>query len=249
MILTKKGSTSSNIHLLAIVTVILMVTRIVVETIENGIPEDSKYSIAWQEIPDYTSEEIKKFYVVPKRKKSEQKTDEAKAKEVSQKDLSSIKLSKKESDKKDKKEKLEPEQKRFELGKFLKGNQKKKPIFLLITNDTNLLCKEFRKYVLSNERIVKKIDSDFYPIKISLDKKLTESQWTLYKNTNPSTFIPVILIKDSKGDYIHRLPGSTDTIGLMAFLDEALTKIEQKANPDKNSINKWDPHHILKRQK
>lgn len=251
MILTKKGGTSSNIHLLAVIALILLVTRIIVQTIEKGIPQDKSFSVSWHEVPFVDADNINDYFKEEEEEEKYKTTNLDQSKKTKSVQTKSEKATKN-SDKKPESDNLpkskKSKRKFLQWKKLLPGNSQNKPIFILITSDKNYLCQEFNNTVLTNKAIVSSLNNKFFSVKLSLDKTLSESEAAIYRSSYTSTFIPTILVKDSKGGSIDRLVGSTDSIGLSAFLNKCLTKLENKRNDaKKNKLKKWDPHNFLNR--
>lgn len=220
MILTKKGSTRGNFQFLAALTIILLATRLLVQTIESAAPTDISLSVEWKQLPDWEKEELREHiefrdFQLPSKSSEEKKSepDKAKKKKIKSKNRSSFFKS-------------------IHLKEVLTDNIDQKPILFLVTDENNPACEYLHRVTLTNPKIVSYIENNFYPVKLNLDHVLNYTEYAFNSTYANSffVFVPYIVVIDCEGKRVNRNTSNFDCVGLQDFLKASLKRIEENKN-------------------
>lgn len=211
MILTKKGSTRGSFHFLTALTLILILTRIIVQCIESGLPSDNYNSVDWKNLPALSKEELKE--------------------QIEYRDYGSSKTKSKPGNENSKKSSSDSHRyfKSIHLDKVLTDNTDQKPILLLVTDETNPACHYLHRVTLTNPELVSFIEKNFYPIKLSLNHILNYTEYAFNRTYANSylLFVPYMVVIDPAGKKINRNTANFDCVGLKEFLEKGLKGIEE----------------------
>ena len=109
------------------------------------------------------------------------------------------------------------------------SKQENKAIFLLFQEIPGCqTCKNYGKFILSNQNIVDLIETNFIPIAIYNNKMLSKDGKILNKFNEPSWNNPVLRIIDSnEKDIIPRLNGPYTVAAVKNYIEKALKQIEK----------------------
>lgn len=242
MILTKKGSTRGNANIMMTVTVIVLVTRLVIQTVESNTPKDPAHSIHWATLPNISEKQLKKEYynkrnvernvlVRELEKLYSQKKKEDKLADLTDK-KQILNMYEEIANKNKSGKKSGYKRKKLNLEKLLKDNIDKKPLLMVLTNNTNIPCKYFNRVILTNKNVVEKINESFYPIRLNVDEDLTEVEYRVFKAIYITAVVPTIVIADYKAKHSYSDYGMTTSDSVLFFLDKSLKKVKKRQKKD-----------------
>lgn len=194
MILTEKGSTRSTVSFLMIASMIFLGARFVVGFIEETFPQPAETGIQWKTVKDVL-------------KDSHEYDD---AEEVAGATKSGDASRKKRT--------------KLDLAKVFPDNVDGRPVLIFFADDASILSTKMERRTLSIPDIRKKVHSDFYPVKIRLDKALSKTEYRLCKLYG-SAASPIISIRDmASGDSLAYNPGYLNGAKTLILLNNALAE-------------------------
>jgi len=117
--------------------------------------------------------------------------------------------------------------KRFAIEKVFTDNVDQRPIMLFFTDERSVISKKMENASLSAKDVREKIEKDFYPVKINYDKKLTKTEYRLYKEYG-STAVPIMHIVSSTGESLGWTSGYISAVKVMVLMRNAKAKLIAK---------------------
>lgn len=231
--LTKKGSTRANVQFLLAATLIVTVTRLIVESIENNFTIPATIRIDWQQIPDLDRQQMNDCLLDQDKDKDTDKNKSENAKtEPGAKPEPEIEP-KIDPEKKSVDNKFNKREKQTTFGKakvdfkkLFKSNSTNKPILVFYTDKNSTLCKRMERLSLYNPRVRELIRTDFTAIQIGFDKTLSESQYTIYRKYS-CVMVPHLEVITADGRHTGSISGYANATEAYKFLNNQLTAIKE----------------------
>lgn len=192
MILTEKGSTRSTVSFLMIASMIFLGARFSVGFIEETFPQPAETGIQWKTVKDVL-------------------------KDTNEYDDAEEVVGATESGDKSRKKRT-----KLDLAKVFPDNVDGRPLLIFFADDASILSTKMERRTLSIPDIRKKVHSDFYPVKIRLDKALSKTEYRLCKMYG-SAASPIISIRDMPGgESLAYNPGYLNGAKTLILLNNAL---------------------------
>lgn len=255
MMLTKKGSTRGTVSVLFLSALIFLVARFAVNAIETAMPDTSRKAIAWKPIPDVLKNDRNSLWVDtrddkpdadtnvkssetesgPTRKPAEQ-SEFSKAK--FNEEIETLNSVKENSNHENSFSAVKPAKapkkpkKRFALEKLFADNVEQLPVLIFFSDDGSPISKKMENTSLGITEIRKKIEKEYYPVKIRFDKKLSKTEYRLYQEYG-TTAVPVVHILTSTGEQLAYNSGYISAVKVMVMLHNAKRKqlkLEEKSD-------------------
>ncbi|MBX9671545.1 MAG: thioredoxin family protein [Candidatus Obscuribacterales bacterium] len=218
MTLTKKGSTRGSVSIIVIAALVFLATRALVGAIEGSTPA-SYPPIAWKPIPDVLKDEDdddnKLMVAVKEKPLTKRREDGEQAPSATPASVS----------------KKNKGRKRFALEKLFTDNVDRRPVLIFFTHKDSLLCKKVEMCIFANDEIRSMIESKFYPIKVSFDKKLTKTEYKIYERFG-SAAAPMITIRSATGEALDHTTGYVGAIKTYVLLHNALRQLKRLQEQD-----------------
>ena len=229
MILTKKGSTISNLNILLTLAVILLTTRLIVEQLEKNRTIAPGAAVKWHRLPDMDEKELNEHITYYE----DRNKDKDKNKNIKEKD----------SYKSDRFLRI----KSIDLKAVIKEYDEK-PLFIMIDDKASPQCDYVNRITLTNPEMVNLIEKDFFPLKISVDKIVNKTEYAFiraYCYAYPLIICtPSFSVVSTDGSYIDGGYGSVDSGKLIHLVSKALKKADednQKKKKKETKENKERP--------
>lgn len=217
MILTEKGSTRSTVSFLMIASMIFLGARFIVGFIEDTFPQPAETGIQWKTVNDVLKdsheyddgEDEPGATVSGNTKLGDTTSSDTKSGDTGTPSTESGGISRKKRTK-------------LDLAKVFPDNVDQRPILIFFADDASILSTKMERRTLSIPDIRKKVHSDFYPVKIRLDKALSRTEYRLCKMYG-SAASPIISIRDMPtGDSLAYNPGYLNGAKTLILLNNAL---------------------------
>lgn len=217
MILTKKGSTISNLNILLTLAVILLTTRLIVEQLEKNRTIAPGAAVKWHRLPDMDEKELNEHITYYEDRNKDKDKDKDKNKNIKEKD----------SYKSDRFLRI----KSIDLKAVIKEYDEK-PLFIMIDDKASPQCDFVNRITLTNPEMVNLIEKDFFPLKISVDKIVNKTEYAFiraYCYAYPLIICtPSFSVVSSEGSYIDGGYGSLDSGKLIHLVTKALKKADEE---------------------
>ncbi len=218
MMLTKKGSTRGSVSILVIAALVFVATRALVGAIEEATPS-SYPTIAWKPIPDLLKDseddDEKLMVTVPDKPLTNREVASDQSPSATPGPSTNKNRSKK----------------RFALERLFTDNIDQRPILIFFTHKESLLCKKVERCIFANDDIRQMIESKFYPVKVSFDKKLTKTEYKIYEKYG-SAAAPMITIRSASGEALDHTTGYVGAIKTYILLHNALRQLKKLQEQD-----------------